>query len=230
MNRLSVVLLSATLALSCASAGPPTRPNEREWSRITADYEALQDMRKALPGVPPGAPRKQQIEVLLDNHKRLEPAYLALLERTAEYFARTGDPRAAKLYAAEKIRLGDDYMNVLSRYERAIAMYQNALTVDPSNAQARDRIAAAESKRFIRMESFSAVRTGMKEDQVRRLLGLPREDWIKQVVQKSRVYSVWIYPRQDGGASAIYFDNGVVYHTNWNAAPAKGQSTGEGGK
>ena len=53
---------------------------------------------------------------------------------------------------------------------------------------------------------------------VRGLVGLPREDWIKQVVQNSRVYSVWIYPREDGGAAAVYFDNGVVYHTNWNAA------------
>jgi len=58
----------------------------------------------------------------------------------------------------------------------------------------------------------------MKEDEVRGIVGLPREDWIKQVVQNGRVYSVWIYPKSDGGATAIYFDNGVVYHTNWNAA------------
>src|SRR5688500_19997699 len=54
------------------------------------------------------------------------------------------------------------------------------------------------------------VKAGMKEDEVRRAVGLPREDWIKQVVQNNRVYSVWIYPKADGGASAIYFDNGVV--------------------
>ena len=64
----------------------------------------------------------------------------------------------------------------------------------------------------------------MKEEEVRRLVGLPREDWIKQVVQNSRVYSVWIYPKADGGASAIYFDNGVVYHTNWNAAAPQPQA------
>ena len=49
-------------------------------------------------------------------------------------------------------------------------------------------------------------------------MGLPREDWIKQVVQNNRIFSVWIYPKSDAGAAAIYFDNGVVYHTNWNAA------------
>jgi len=56
------------------------------------------------------------------------------------------------------------------------------------------------------------------------MLVTTREDWIKQVIQKNRAYSVWIYPKRDGGASAIYFDNGVVYHTNWNAAPASSQA------
>jgi len=82
----------------------------------------------------------------------------------------------------------------------------------------------AEERRFVSMNAFAAVTNGMKEDDVRKLVGLPREDWIKQVVQNSRVYSVWIFPKADGGASAIYFDNGVVYHTNWNAAaPAAAQ-------
>ena len=73
------------------------------------------------------------------------------------------------------------------------------------------------------MTDFATVKTGMKEEEVRRIVGVPREDWIKQVVQNKRVYSVWIYPKADGGASAVYFDNGVVYHTNWNASapPAK---------
>jgi len=76
--------------------------------------------------------------------------------------------------------------------------------------------------------AFAGVKTGMKELEVRALVGLPREDWIKQVVQNNRVYSVWIYPKQDGGASAIYFDNGAVYHTNWNAAaPATTAAAGQ---
>ncbi len=80
------------------------------------------------------------------------------------------------------------------------------------------RIVNAEQRRFVSMNAFAGVKTGMSEADVRKLVGLPREDWIKQVVQNRRVYSVWIYPKADGGASAIYFDNGVVYHTNWNAA------------
>ena len=109
------------------------------------------------------------------------------------------------------------------RYDKAIALYREALEFDPASADATARIALAEQRRYVNMTSFAAVKTGMKEEDVRRLVGVPREDWIKQVVQNKRVYSVWIYPKADGGASAVYFDNGIVYHTNWNAAapPAK---------
>ena len=138
--------------------------------------------------------------------------------RFEEYRGRTGDPRAASLLAREKILMGDQYMNVLSRYDKALEYYRSALQIDPANADAKSRADLAESKRFVAMNAFANVKSGMKEDDVRRMVGLPREDWIKQVVQNNRIYSVWIYPKSDGGASAIYFDNGVVYHTNWNAA------------
>ena len=54
----------------------------------------------------------------------------------------------------------------------------------------------------------------MKEDAVRSLAGLPREDWIKQVVQNNRVYSKKHYP---GALNYWTFptiepDNGDVAH------------------
>lgn len=114
--------------------------------------------------------------------------------------------------------MGDQYMDLLSRYDKALEFYRAAVQLDPMNQEANQRIATAESRRFVSISSFANVHQGMAEDEVRKLIGLPREDWIKQVVQNGRVYSVWIFPKSDGGASAVYFDNGVVYHTNWNAA------------
>ena len=140
------------------------------------------------------------------------------MDKLKEYRDRTGDPRATALMAREKMIMGDDYMNILSRYDKALEFYRSALELDPGNAEIQQRIETAEKRRYVSMAAFANVKVGMKEDEVRDLVGLPREDWIKQVVQNNRVYSVWIYPRSDGGASAIYFDNGVVYHTNWNAA------------
>jgi tetratricopeptide (TPR) repeat protein len=211
------------LVLACAPAGPPTKPNDREWSLISADYQWIQTLRAAQKPIPANATRKQQIEIVLENQQKLAPTYQAFVDKVSEYLDRTADPRAAALLSREKILLGDEYMNVLSRYEKALELYRKALEIEPTNAEAQARIALAERKRYVNMNAFAGVKQGMKEEDVRKLVGLPREDWIKQVVQKNRVYSVWIYPKADGGASAIYFDNGIVYHTNWNAAapPAK---------
>ncbi|MGZ5431776.1 MAG: hypothetical protein ACXW31_04985 [Thermoanaerobaculia bacterium] len=218
-----LLLFSLLSLLACAPAGPPTTPNDREWTLLMADYQWIQTLRQAQKQPAATATRKEQIEILLENHKKLEPTYVAFVDKAREYFERTADPRAGALLAREKIVLGDEYMGVLARYDRAIGLYREALELDPASPDAQARIQLAEQRRYVNMTSFASVKTGMKEADVQRLVGVPREDWIKQVVQNKRVYAVWIYPKADGGASAVYFDNGVVYHTNWNAAapPAK---------
>lgn len=216
MHKLAALLLLALVA--CAPAGPPPGPSDREWALLTADFQWLETMRKAQRQPAVNASRKERIELLLENHKKLEPSYVAFIDKLRDYHDRTADPRAAQLLAREKIMLGDEYMTVLSRYDKAIDLYREALELQPDNVDAQQRIATAEQRRYVSMTAFANVKTGMKEEAVQSLVGLPREDWIKQVVQNKRVYSVWIYPKADGGASAIYFDNGIVYHTNWNAA------------
>ena len=205
------------LAVACAT-GPSTQPNDREWGAIMTDYAWIESVRKAQPAPPANASRKQMIEIALETQRKLEPTYASFIDRVKEYHDRTQDPRAAKLLASEKIMMGDEYMDLLSRYDKALEFYRAAVQLDPMNAEANQRVATAESRRFVSIAAFANLRAGMKEDEVRKFVGLPREDWIKQVVQNGRVYSVWIYPKADGGASAVYFDNGVVYHTNWNAA------------
>ena len=216
MRRLAPLLVLVIAA--CIPAGPSTRPNDREWSLLMADYQWIQTLRSAQKEPPATAPRKEQIEARLESHRKIEPTLVAFVDKLREYHERTSDPRAAQVLAREKIIVADDYMNLLARYDRAIDLYRTALELEPSNQEAAQKLALAERRRFVSMSAFASVRNGMKEQEVRSLIGLPREDWIKQVVQNNRVYAVWIYPKSDGGASAVYFDNGVVYHTNWNAA------------
>lgn len=221
-----LTLLTLTLALAFpALAAPSSRPNDHEWNALAADYQWLETLRVAQPVPKADAPRKQQIQAMLVNLQKLEPTYVAFLDRLHEYYVRTADPRAAKLLAREKIILGDQYV-ALSRYDRAIELYRAALVFDPANTDAPKRIATAEERKYVSMSAFSGVKVAMKETDVRNLIGYPREDWIRQVVQNGRAYTVWIYPKSDGGAAAVYFDNGVVYHTNWNAAaPQAAQQT-----
>lgn len=198
--------------------GLPTQPNEREWAALQSEYEAIGALRGALPEAPAGAGRREALELHLENQKRLEPRLEAFLGRAREYLDRTGDARAARLLANEWIRLGDSYMTVLARYDRAIELYRRAAQIDPSNAAVQTRIEGAERRRFVSMDDFAGIRSGMREAEVERRIGIPREDWIKHLRERERLFSVWIYPRSDGGAAAVYFENGIVYHTNWNAA------------
>jgi tetratricopeptide (TPR) repeat protein len=214
VTALAVLLFAA----ACVSSAPPKEPNDREWNVLGKDYEWIETLRKAQPALPATASRKQMIETSLENHRKIETVYVAFTDKLKEYYDRTHDPRAAALFAREKVIMGDEYMSLLSRYDKALEFYRAALQLDPNNADIARRVSLAEGRRFVSMSAFATVKLGMKEDEVRGIVGLPREDWIKQVVQNSRLYSVWIYPKSDGGASAIYFDNGVVYHTNWNAA------------
>ena|SRR5947209_502842 len=230
MRRTLALLLATALVVGLLGActtvsGPPTEPNDREWNLLMADYAWLETLRKAQPAPAPSLSRKQMIAAELESHRKIDEPRNAFMAKLTEYSERTHDPRAAKVLAREKILVGDDYMNVLARYDRAISLYKEALAIDPGNSDAAQRITYAEGRRYVSMSGFANVKNGMKEDDVRSLVGLPREDWIKQVEQNSRIYAVWIYPKSDGGAAAIYFDNGVVYHTNWNAAaPAAPQT------
>src|SRR5438874_213444 len=125
------VFVAAFLLAACATPRPPTQPNESEWSQLSADYAFMDRQRNAQPALPPTAPRKQIIEAVLENHRKLEPAYLPFMEKLKEYYDRTGDPRAASMLAREKVILGDEYLSVLSRYDKALEFYRAAAQLDP---------------------------------------------------------------------------------------------------
>jgi len=220
MHRVSSLLITiALLAASATAAAPPTNlPNDREWGVLSTEYLRMDAIRRSQPLPPANASRKQMLQMVLDNQARIEPVFVPFLDRVREYYERTHDPRAGQVLAREKIIMGDQYMQYLARYDKAVELYRAAVELDPTSADAKQRVVLAEQRRFVSMTAFANVKRAMKEDDVRQLVGLPREDWIKQVLQNNHVYSVWIYPKEDGGASAIYFDNGIVYHTNWNAA------------
>src|SRR5436309_3881220 len=123
MRKIAALLFLLTLT-GCISPGPPTRPTEREWNLLMADYQWIQTLRAAQKAPPANATRKQEIELVLENHRKIEPTYIAFMDKVREYRRRTGDPRAATVLANEKIIIGDEYMNVLSRYDKAIESYR----------------------------------------------------------------------------------------------------------
>lgn len=211
------VLAITLLMTACASAPTPPPPDQR-WVELRAQWETIEAMRGAHP-IPAGD-RRSQIEALARRQKKIEPVYLPFIASLRAYAEETADPRALSLYARERMLMGDEYAEYLARYDRAIEIYRSALAIDPSNKAVLDRIASAEARAFIDQQRFYRVQPGMTEAEVVEVVGYPRVDWMRETVRNGRVYSVWIYPKEDGGAAAIYFDNGVCYHKNWTAAHA----------
>src|SRR5438132_13993798 len=70
MHRALPGILALLLAACTTTQGPPTQPNDREWTLLGADYAWIESLRKAQTPPPPNASRKQMIEVTLAICKR----------------------------------------------------------------------------------------------------------------------------------------------------------------
>src|SRR5947208_11047599 len=74
MSRPLLAAVALLLAACATTSGPPTEPNDREWGLLATDYASIESMRKAQAPVPPGASRKQMIEITLANLQKIEPS------------------------------------------------------------------------------------------------------------------------------------------------------------
>src|SRR5216684_4671292 len=161
MRSIISLLITTFLAAQLTAASLPAQPNDSEWGLLSTEYLRIDSLRKAQPLPPANASRKQMLELVLDNQKKLEPVYVPFLDRVKEYFDRTHDPRAGQVLAREKIIMGDEYMQYLSRYDKALELYRAAVEIDPSNADAKKRLDLAQQRRFVSMTGFAAVKSGM---------------------------------------------------------------------
>src|SRR5436305_12395096 len=95
----------ALILTACATAppGPPSQPNDAEWSVLSDDYATIEGLRKAQPAPPADASRKQIIEITLANLQKIEPQLNAFMAKVGEYYERTHDARAAQVLAREKV-------------------------------------------------------------------------------------------------------------------------------
>ncbi len=216
MNRMLPMLVSI-IVIGCAQAIVRT-PEQDRWSELRSQYETIESVRASSPI--PAAGRREQIAALLERQKRLEPIYVPFMATLRSYVEESADARARALYARERILMGDEYAHYLARYDRAISLYRSALELDPGNAAIEERIAAAEDRLYLSPRKFGDIQPSMSQADVVSIVGYPRIDWVRETVRDGRTYTVWIYPKADGGAAAVYFDNGILYHKNWDAAPA----------
>lgn len=123
------------------------------------------------------------------------------------------DPRKAlneRLRAAIHMKSGEDallareFIEQGGDYRRAIEIYETALATDPDNESLRKELEAARARRYITDARFKAVHEGMTEDEVRRLLGPPNRQDVREYPERG--VTAWFYPKDaSGAAAAVWF-------------------------
>ena len=126
---------------------------------------------------------------------------------------------AIRMKSAEDILIASEFIDMGGNYKRAIDIYNQSMLLDPDNPDLQAALAHAEEMRYMTEERLAQVKKKMSPDEVRELLGPVNLNFIKKY--DDRGVTAWFYPREDGGAAAVFFekrgDSERVYEINYEA-------------
>ncbi len=176
--------------------------------------------------------QKQALETLPEEiaqlRQKIDSDYETLQDKLADFLNVAlndfpDDPatdKALKIYseealvtAAEHVRKAGDYKKAIEILSTAKNYYENLDKTPYSKLS--EAIGRYEEMRYITKERFDAVKKGMTIDKVSEVVGPAYYGNRRE--EKGAI--MWLYPRRDGGAAAIYFrkKTGKVYAKKWDA-------------
>lgn len=125
--------------------------------------------------------------------------------------------QAIRLKSSEDIVIAKEHIDLGGDYKKAIDIYATALLLDPENPDLKTALSDAQARRFMTTERFAAVRKGMSEAEVVKLVGRPLARNVRDYPEKK--VSAWYYTKNETGeAAGIFFnEKKVVYSTDFNA-------------
>lgn len=215
-------LILGVLALLPA-CGP--RPEERqdtrqaevtvaEWDWLEQTQQRLDEQRERLaqleaqaePGKPPSeelARLRKEVDDLAEDFNRRLVEYVNAHASSGET---PGERQLAaiRMKSDEDILLAREYIEEAGDYRRAIEIYETALAADPDNPRLRTELETARARRYVTRERFALVHEGMTQDEVRRLLGPPNLQDVRDYPERG--VTAWFYPKDaSGAAAAVWF-------------------------
>ena len=125
---------------------------------------------------------------------------------------------AIRMKSDEDILLAREYIEEAGDYRRAIEIYETALAADPDNPRLRAELESARARRYVTRERFALAKEGMTQDEVRRLLGPPNLQDVRDYPERG--VTAWFYPKDaSGAAAAIWFRkaDSAVYQLDFDA-------------
>lgn len=194
--------------------------SEAEWAWLQRTRQTLDQRRARLAGGTRDEAFAKETEALSREF------YRRLVELINADPPVQGEPLTQRQLAAirmrsdEEIRLAREFIERGGDYQRAIEIYREALAVDPENPRLREELAKAQARRYMNRPTFSQVREGMDQEQVRKLLGQPNLHNIRSWPERG--VAGWFYPKDaSGAAAAVWFrkegDRYLVYLHDFDA-------------
>jgi hypothetical protein len=228
-RRRGAALLCGALLLAAApgcgrqtaekTARPESSESRSEWAWLQRTKPEL-DARRARLAAQPDPRLQKETQALSDELNRRLAAYLNADPPVQGEPLSERQKTALRMKSDEEIYLARTWIEQGGDYQRAIDIYKEALLVDPENPRLKEELTRAEARRYMTPETFAQAQKGMEPDEVRRLLGSPNLNNVRNYPERG--VTGWFYPRNAGGdAAAVWFhkEDGrmVVYLTDFDA-------------
>ncbi|HYX24462.1 MAG TPA: hypothetical protein VFC23_09955 [Thermoanaerobaculia bacterium] len=213
---LGSVLGTLALATGCGPSAKETVARQSpaaaaEWQWLQKTQAALAEQRSRLAAADPAPGAAASREAL----RRQTTALAGEFDRRLVEYVNAdppvqGQPLSARQQAAlrmkseEDVLLARQFIDEGGDYQRAIAIYEEALAVDPGYPPLHEELAKAQARRYMSRETFAQLKKGMSQDEVRGLLGPPNLHNVRDYPDRGVVG--WFYPRDaSGAAAAVWF-------------------------
>lgn len=203
-------LLLAIGASSCGRAGGPRQTEARspavdsEWDWLQQTKRSLDERRAKLGSAGAETPFAKETAALARELNRRLVDFINADPPVQGEPLRERQQAAIRMKSDEDIVLARQFIERGGDYQRAIAIYKEALVVDPRNPRLREELARAQAQRYMTRQTFAQVQEGMDQEEVRRLLGQPNLHNVRAYPDRGVVG--WFYPRDASGlAAAVWF-------------------------
>jgi len=226
-HRLACLLLACLPLAGLSGCGPSDQEKaaarqsaavDSEWAWIQAAKREL-DQKRTLPAAADGPLRQEVQRQAAELNRRLVELINANPPVDGEPLSDL-QKAALRLKSDEDIVLAQDFIARGGDYQRAIEIYEAALLIDPDHPRLKPELEKAKASRYMTRELFAQVKEGMRQEEVRGLLGQPNLHNVREYPDRNVV--AWFYAKDPTGAAAgVWFEKKggayTVYELDFDA-------------